>query len=73
MNYRSTRNAGYVTDSARAVLEGLAPDGGLYLPEQLPEFDAAACLKGSTMDMAEMILSALLPDIPEMGKLVRNA
>ena len=73
MNYRSTRNAGYVTDSARAVLEGLAPDGGLYLPEQLPEFDAAACLKGSTMDMAEMILSALLPDIPQMDQLVRNA
>ena len=73
MNYRSTRNAEHVLDSAQAVLEGLAPDGGLYLPEKLPEFDAAACLKGSTMDMAEMILSALLPDIPEMGKLVRNA
>ena len=35
MKYRSTRNAELIADSAQAVLEGLAADGGLYLPEQL--------------------------------------
>ena len=73
MLYHSTRNTISAVDSARAVLEGLAPDGGLYMPEKLPEFDWQACLQGSTLDMATAILSALLPDIPDMAQLVRNA
>ena len=73
MNYRSTRDAGCIVDSAQAVLEGLAPDGGLYLPERLPDFDTAACLAGDTMSMAAQILSALLPDIPDMETLVHRA
>ena len=31
MRYHSTRNEKLSVDSARAVLEGLAPDGGLYM------------------------------------------
>ena len=73
MKYQSTRNGGNTADSAQAVLEGLAADGGLYLPERLPEFDARACLAGDTMSMAERILSALLPDIPDMHRLVHRA
>ncbi len=73
MIYHSTRNASLRADSAQAVLEGLASDGGLYVPEKLPEFDWKKCLTGSTMDMATDILSALLPDIPDMENLVRKA
>ena len=73
MEYLSTRGRAARTDSARAVLEGLAPDGGLYMPERLPEFDWQACLRGSSQDMATAILSALLPDIPDMRRLVANA
>ena len=73
MLYHSTRNSFDCVDSARAVLEGLAPDGGLYMPEFLPDFDWKKCLKGSSLDMATQILSALLPDIPDMEKLVKNA
>ncbi|MBQ2927520.1 MAG: threonine synthase [Oscillospiraceae bacterium] len=73
MLYHSTRSALNAVDSAQAVLEGLAPDGGLYMPENLPEFDWKTCLKGTSMDMATMILSALLPDIPNMPELVKNA
>ncbi|MBQ8237574.1 MAG: threonine synthase [Oscillospiraceae bacterium] len=73
MFYHSTRNAEPVVDSARAVLEGLAPDGGLYMPEFIPEFDWKACLSGSAQEMSAMILSALLPDIPNMRQLVANA
>jgi threonine synthase len=73
MFYHSTRGQSARVDSAQAVLEGLAPDGGLYMPESLPSFDWKACLEGSSMDMSTAILSALLPDIPNMPQLVKNA
>ena len=73
MLYHSTRSESGAIDSAQAVLEGLAPDGGLYMPAALPEFDWKKCLEGSSTDMAAMILSALLPDIPDMPRLVHNA
>ena len=73
MFYHSTRSEAFRADSAQAVLEGLAPDGGLYVPDTIPAFDWKACLQGSSMDMSTMILSALLPEIPNMPQLVKNA
>ena len=73
MLYHSTRNPSLTADSAQAVLEGLAPDGGLYMPSALPAFDWEACLKGDSQAMATAILCALLPDIPDMENLVRRA
>ena len=73
MIYHSTRNAALQADSAAAVLAGLAPDGGLYVPKSIPAFDWKACLQGSAMDMATAILSTMLPDIPHMGQLVQKA
>lgn len=46
MLYHSTRSEAHFVDSAEAVLEGLAPDGGLYMPESIPAFDWQACLPG---------------------------
>ena len=73
MLYHSTRNKTLTADSAQAVLNGLAPDGGLYMPEALPAFDWKKCLAGSAQEMSCQILSSLLPDIPNMDKLVHNA
>lgn len=73
MLYHSTRSELNAVDSAQAVLEGLAPDGGLYMPQALPAFDWRKCLEGSSLDMATQILSALLPDIPDMPELVKKA
>ena len=73
MLYHSTRNPSLTADSAQAVLEGLAPDGGLYMPSALPAFDWEACLRGDSQAMSTAILSALLPDIPDMAALVRRA
>ncbi|MBO5316909.1 MAG: threonine synthase [Oscillospiraceae bacterium] len=73
MLYHSTRNKNHIADSAQAVLNGLAPDGGLYVPAVLPEVDVAACLQESTMDMAARIIGAMLPDVPDMPELVRRA
>ena len=73
MLYHSTRNHLETVDSAQAVLSGLAPDGGLYVPEKLPQIDVAACLQEDTMQMAQRIIGAMLPAIPNMGELVRRA
>ena len=73
MQYHSTRNHNEKVDSAQAVLSGLAPDGGLYVPAKLPQIDVRACLQSDTMGMAETIIGALLPDIADMGTLVRRA
>jgi len=70
MQYHSTRDRKGTVDSAQAVLSGLAPDGGLYVPQAIPQIDVQACLDESTMQMARRIISALLPDIPDMDKLV---
>ncbi len=73
MNYISTRNSANTIDSAQAVLNGLASDGGLYVPQCLPVIDVEACLKEDTMAQAARIIGAMLPDIPHMEKLVHQA
>ena len=44
MDYISTRGQSPAVDSAQAVLSGLAPDGGLYVPAAIPAFDWRGCL-----------------------------
>ena len=39
MNYQSTRNRCWTVSSTRAVLEGTAPDGGLYISRDLLQAD----------------------------------
>lgn len=73
MQYFSTRGHADPVNSAQAVLKGLAPDGGLYMMDQIPEFDVTQCLKKDTKAMAVQILSALLPDIQNMEQLVDRA
>ena len=73
MFYHSTRSTTPRVSCTRAVLEGLAPDGGLYMPQALPEFDWTGCLKGTAQEMSAAILSALLPQIPDMRDLVNRA
>ncbi|MBR0445671.1 MAG: threonine synthase [Oscillospiraceae bacterium] len=73
MLYHSTRNQENAVDSAQAVLNGLAPDGGLYVPETLPRVDVEAILNMDTYAMATAIIGAMLPDIPNMDMLVERA
>ncbi len=73
MQYHSTRCLEDTLDSAQAVLKGLASDGGLYLPEKLPAFDWRKCVDSDALSMASQILSAFLPDIPDMDDLVAKA
>ena len=75
MNYQSTRDYSLTARSSAAVLRGIAPDGGLYILKDFSalNFDWRAALQKDTLGMAEQILSALLPDFPDMGALVRRA
>ena len=56
--YHSTRGHGPVT-LAEALVQGLAPDGGLYLPDRLPRVDPPA--RGTLADVAVPTLSPFLP------------
>ena len=73
MLYHSTRNRDYTASSAQAVLSGLAPDGGLFVPRKLPEIDVNKCLEQDIFGMAETIIGAMLPELPDMGGLVSKA
>ena len=73
MLYHSTRSSGETVNSAQAVVRGLAPDGGLYMPCEIPAFDWKKCLEQDSLGMSAAILGALLPDIPNMDELVRRA
>ena len=74
MNYQSTRNHRLQASSAAAVLEGIAADGGLYIRDDLSTmiFDWKGLLGEDSLTMSARILSALLPDIPDMETLVKQ-
>ncbi len=73
MRYHSTRSATEFVSGPEAILQGLSPDGGLYVPENLPKLDISRLLTRSPMDMASDILAAFLPELPDMSGLVRSA
>jgi threonine synthase len=74
MKYLSTRAPDDSTERKRfceILLEGLAPDGGLYLPEHYPQVEAATLskwraiyLKQGYADLAFEVLSLYIDDIP---------
>ena len=71
MRYLSTRGDPAARRFCEILLEGLAPDGGLYLPERYPQIDAAALqrLRGiwqreGYAALAFEILSLYIDDIP---------
>jgi threonine synthase len=67
MKYVSTRGGGQQKRFCDILLEGLADDGGLYLPTHYPMVDAATLLRWRTLSYAELafeILSLYIDDIP---------
>lgn len=67
MRYLSTRGHPDRRRFCEILLEGLAPDGGLYLPEQYPKVDTATLSKWRGLpyaDLAFEILSLYIDDIP---------
>jgi len=67
MKYISTRGNAPAKTFTEILLGGLAPDGGLYLPEQYPQVTRAeldAWRKLSYADLAFAVLSKFATDIP---------
>jgi len=67
MKYISTRGQSPALTFSEILLGGLAPDGGLYMPEQYPHFSDAdlTAMRGMNYrDLAFTILSRLVDDIP---------
>ena len=67
MRYLSTRGHADRKQFCEILLEGLATDGGLYLPETYPQVDAATLEKWRGLayaDLAFEILSLYIDDIP---------
>lgn len=68
MKYISTRGLAPQVSSAEALLNGIAPDGGLYVPARIPAADAlpgwleADCDYAGTM---RKLLALFFDDIPE--------
>ena len=54
MNYLSTRGHPDRKRFCEILLEGLAPDGGLYLPEHYPQVDSAMLAKWRELPYAEL-------------------
>ena len=67
MKYISTRGDRTERGFSEILLEGLAPDGGLYLPTSYPKVDDATLTKWRQLSYAELafeILSLYIDDIP---------
>src|ERR1041384_5051663 len=77
MKYVSTRGQSPAVSFGQALAQGLAPDGGLYVPERWPriplsDFDGANTLP----EIAEVFLRPFVegdPIAPQIGDVVRDA
>ena len=71
--YRSTRG-GAAVGAPEAILAGIAPDGGLYTPEEFPAIDLNALSGASALAISSEILYQLLGDFSreEMETIVRQ-
>ena len=70
MLYLSTRGGGKPQRFSDILLEGLAADGGLYVPERFPEADLARWRRLSYPELATAILSEFMDDVPQLPEMV---
>ncbi|TAK51446.1 MAG: threonine synthase [Betaproteobacteria bacterium] len=73
MRYVSTRGTAPRRRFSEILLEGLAPDGGLYVPESLPRLEPGALRGKSYAELACAVLQPLMDDVPGLDALVRRA
>jgi threonine synthase len=73
VHYISTRGAAAPKRFTEILLEGLAPDGGLYVAEAYPKADLAAWRGLGYAELAFQVLSRFIDDLSELEVLVRRA
>ena len=72
MKYISTRGYAPVSPT-EAVLQGLAPDGGLFVPEAFPAVDWRELIALSPLEISQRLLAAFLPGCGDAPGLAERA
>ena len=70
MKYNSTRNRSVSVSAAQAIAQGISADGGLFVPESLPQYSYEDLCKLKEMTYqgrAQRILSDFLTDFTQPG------
>lgn len=62
MDYQSTRGGACGVSASEAIVRGLAPDGGLYVPQSFPKADLQAWKNLSYPQLAEKVVGSFLTD-----------
>jgi threonine synthase len=69
--YVSTRGSSPEVDFVGALLAGVAPDGGLYVPARWPDLPGLEALPGGAADLANAILTPFVGEALEAGVVTR--
>jgi len=72
VRYVSTRGGAAPQRFTDILLEGLAPDGGLYVPESWPRADLARWRELRYPALAAEVLRPFMDDVPDLASLVRR-
>ena len=72
MIYVSTRGNAAPRRFSDILLEGLAPDGGLYVPGEWPRMDLESLRNLSYREMAQAILARFMDDVPGLEAIVER-
>ncbi len=72
MLYVSTRGNAPPRRFTDILLEGLAPDGGLYVPENYPRADLPSLRGKSYSELAHAILAQFMDDVPDLERIVES-
>ncbi|NLJ94268.1 MAG: threonine synthase [Clostridiaceae bacterium] len=75
MRYHSTRNSQKFVQPSEAVLQGLAEDGGLFVPEYLPQLNFENWLDYSYQQIAQSIFEIFFSDLGKetISKILENS
>ena len=79
MRYYSTRNKNEIAGFAEAALSGIAPDGGLFVPEEIPRYAEPVRSSLGTMDFRDIAFETIKPyvrgEIPDasLADIVQSA
>ncbi|NOX65027.1 MAG: threonine synthase [Chlorobi bacterium] len=79
MNYYSTNNKNLKVSFREAVMKGLSPDGGLFMPELIPQLDADFInnlnnysIQEIGFEVAKLFIDNEIPD-PDLENIIENA
>ncbi|MDD5018746.1 MAG: threonine synthase [Eubacteriales bacterium] len=74
MKLISTRNSGERIEASRATLQGIAPDGGLYVPVSFPDIGALGDIVGMHYAaLCAKVLGLFFDDIKDLEALTQSA